>query len=217
MTWKHLSDEQISAFLDGEIITEEERKHLEQCEDCASKLNSYKVISKSLGELSFLSLSSDATNKIKVRILQEKLSTENSKPRVFSKLKYVVYSLGSFAVIGLIISIMYLVIYINGTNDYSGNLPNLTRDFREKNTEDSQLKSTHSSESMITDEEEPTELFLILASLSEEYELDKRGELFDVVGLSNLSLLDVVLSLSEETGLLEENLTANFSKEGDSL
>lgn len=205
MKHEHLSDEKISSFLDGEVISPQEIKHLEECKFCASKLKSYRVISKSLSELGVLSLSQDVSERIRNKIAIEALHLETPEPMRSISLKHI-YGLGIVGAVILLVFIIYFTGFIWKNPNYNWDLQTFQNGIAEQSSIPSEIRVSDTINSVFYEEEDSGSLFLILASLSEgyEYRSDKDIGLIETGDLSNVSLSDVVLALCDGTNFLEE-------------
>ncbi len=196
---RHLPDEKISAFIDGEILPNSDRKHLEVCPLCSKKLESYKLISSTLSNLKPISSKLALTEKIKLAISKE--STHTTSLSWTPNSSFLTYALFTTLAILLIISSLYIFILHQQNSIEKEGFLNLT------NVSENKPFSNYESISNLSDvlyTDYPEDTVALLIALAYENELDYKKELLNLEGITNVALSDVVLSLGDEIGLLEE-------------
>lgn len=197
---RHLPDEKISAFFDGEILPDTERKHLEICPLCSKKFESYKLISSTLSNLKPKSSKLTLTEEIKLAISKK-------PPHITSlswtpKPSFLTYALFATLAILLIISSLYTLILHKQNSIGKDGFVNLTNVSENKPFSNYESISNPSNV-LYTDYPEDTVALLIALTYENELE-DYKKELFNLEGITDVALSDVVLSLGDEIGLLEE-------------
>ncbi len=200
---KHLSDKQISAFIDGEIISEEEKRHLEECSLCARKLKSYRTISNAVGELKPLSATPSIIEKVKSEISKETIHSNYSNPSKNILLRYT-YAISGILLITLVASSVYIFNILSETERDTVNFQSPKQYSETQLKVSSNTELDYSEDSSLESSEDTLNLLLALSLLDHVDEFASGDEFLDVENLLNLPLSDVVLSLGDEIGMLEE-------------